>query len=126
MVIIGCFNCNAIFVSQPFDNARKLRAFAIYGQSHFHIQVCIVKDIMCVVLIIGLRDFIIIVDALKLFAKIAIVLNKVCTMVGVGLFPDIFILTAAFHFILHGLIELLKRIFYLSRCLLDFGDSLNG
>ena len=125
-VIIGCSNWNLIFVSQTSDNASKLRAFAISGKSHFHIQVCIVKEISCVVLIIILRDFIIIVDAFKLFAKIAIVLNKVCPMVGVGPIPDISILTEDFHFLLHGLIELLKLIFYLSCCLLDVGDSLNG
>ena len=125
-VIIGCSNWNTIFVSQNFDNVSKLRAFAMSRQSHFYIQVCIVKDIRCVVLIISLRDFIIIVDAFKLFAKIAIVLNKVCPMVGVGFIPDISILTAAFRFLLHGLIELLKRIFYLSSRLLDVGDSLNG
>ena len=125
-VIIGCSNWNAIFVSQTFDNASKLRAFAVSGKSHFHIQVCIVKDIRCVFLIISLRDLIIIVDAFKLFAKITIVLNKVCPMVGVELITYISIPTAAFHFILHGLIKLLKRIFYLRCRLLDVGDSLNG
>ena len=124
--IIGCSSWNAIFVLQTFDNASKLRYFAISGQIHFHIQVCIVKDIRCVVLIIILRGFIIIVNAFKFFAKIAIVLNKVCSMVGVGLIPDISILAAAFHFLRHGLIELLKRIFYLSSRLLDVGDSLNS
>ena len=67
-----------------------------------------------------------IIDAFKFFVKIAIALNKVCPMVGVGFIPDISILTADFRFLLHGLIELLKRIFYLSSRLLDVGDSLNG
>ena len=125
-VIIGCSNWNFVLFSQKFDNASKLRAFAIRRKRHFHIQVCIVKYIRCVVLIISLRDFIFIVDAFKFFAKIAIVLNKVCSMVGVGFIPDISILTAAFHFLLHGLIKNLKRIFYLSSCLLGVVDSLNG
>ena len=47
-------------------------------------------------------------------------------MVRVGFIPNISILTSDFHFLLHGLIELLKRIFYLSSRLLDVGDSLNG
>ena len=81
---------------------------------------------MCVVLIIRLRYFIIIVDTFKLFVKIAIVLKKVCSMVEVGIIPDISILPAAFRFLLHGLIELMKRIFYLRSRLLGVGYSLNG
>ena len=88
-------------------------------------QVCTVKYIRCVFLIISLRDLIIIVDAFKLFAKITIVLNKVFPMVGVGFIPNISILAAYFHFLLHGLIKLLKRIFYLSSHLLDIGNSPN-
>ena len=125
-VIIGCSNWNAIFVSQTFDNASKLRDFAISGKNNFHIQVCIIKDIRCLVLIISLRDFIMIADAFKFFAKKVIVLNKVCSMVRVGFIPDISILAAYFHFLLHGLIKLLICIFYLSSCLLDVGDILNG
>ena len=97
-VITGCSNWNATFFSQTFDNASNLRAVAISRKSHFHIQACIFKDIRCVVLIIRLRDFIIVVDALKLFAKIATVINKVCPMVGFGIIPDVSILTAVFHF----------------------------
>ena len=67
-VTIGCSNWNTIFVSQTFDNASKLRAFVISGQSHFYIQVCIVKEISCVVLIISVRDLIIVLDAFKFFA----------------------------------------------------------
>ena len=125
-VIIGCSNWNAIFVSQMVDNACKLRAFTISGQSHFHIKVFIVKYTRSVVLIIRLRDFIIIVDAFKFFAKIAIDINKVYPMVVVGFIPDIFILTADYLFFLHGLTKRLKHIFYLSICLLSVGDSLNG
>ena len=121
-VIIGCYNWNSIFVSQTFENASKLRAFAISGKIHFHIQVCIVKYIRCVILILSLSDFIIILDAFKSFTKIAIVLNKVCPMVGVELITYISIPTADFHFILHGLIGLLKRIFYLSFRLINVGD----
>ena len=124
-VIIGCSYWNSIFVLQTFENASKLWAFAISGQSHFHIQVCIVKDIRCVVLIISLRDFIIIVDAFKFFVEISVVINKVLPMVRVGLIPNISILTAAFHFLLHSLIKILKRIFYIISHLLNAGESLN-
>ena len=93
---------------------------------HFHIQVCIVNDIRCVVLIISLRDFIIVLDEFKLFAKIAIVINKVCPMVRVGIIPGVFILTADFHSLLHVLIKLLKFIPYLCSRLLNFSDPLNG
>ena len=125
-VIIEYSNWNSIFVSQRFGNTSKLRDFSISGQIHFYIEVCIVKDIRCVVLIISLGYFIIFVDAFKLFTKIVIVLDKVCPTVGVGFIPDIPILTAYFHFLLHGLIKMLKRIFYISSHLLDVGDSLNG
>ena len=80
---------------------------------------------MCVVLIISLRDFIIVLDAFKFFAKIAIVINKVCPMVWFGIIPDVSILTADFHSLLHSLIKLLKRIPYLHSCLLDVGDPMN-
>ena len=108
------------------DNASKLGACTISGKIHFHVQVCIVKDIRRVVLIIRLRDFIIIVDAFKLFAKIAIIINMVCPMVGVGLIPHVSILTADFHSVLHGLIEFLRRIPYLRSRLLNVGEPLNG
>ena len=103
-VIIGCYNWNAIFVLQKFDSASKIRDFSISGQSHFHIKVCIVKDIRCVFLIISLRDFIIVVDAFNFFAKTAIVLNNVFPMVVVGLIPYVSILTEALYYILNGLI----------------------
>ena len=47
-------------------------------------------------------------------------------MFGVELFPDVSILIGAFHYLLHGLIELLKRIPYLCSHLIDVGDPLNG
>ena len=96
-----------------FDNARKLRAFSISGKSHLLIQVCIVKDIRCVVLIISLSYFIIVVYAFKLFAKFSIVLNKVYPMVRFGLIPDLSILAAAFSCLMHGIIKILKLITYL-------------
>ena len=123
--IIVCSNWNAIFFLQTFENASKLRAFAISGKIHFHIQVCIVKDIRFVVLIISLRDFIIVLDTFKFFAKVAIILNKFCPMVGVGLIPYVSIFTADFYSLLHVLIELLKRILYLCSRLLGVGDPLN-
>ena len=104
----------------------KLRALAIYGKIHFHIQVCIVKDSRCVFLIISLRYFIIVIDAFKLFAKIAIVLNKIFPMVRVSLIPNLSILPVAFDSLLHGFINIFKCIPYLRSHLLDVGDPLNG
>ena len=124
-VIIGYFNWNDIFVLPTFDNASKLLSFNISGKSHARIKVCIVKDIMCIVLITGLRYFIIVVDAFKFFAKIAIVLNKVYPMVRVGPIPNVSILAADFHSLLHGLVEILKHIPYLCSRLLNVGDPLN-
>ena len=94
--ITGCSDWNAIFFLQTFENASRIQAFAISGKSHFHIQVCIVKNIRYVVLIISLRYFIIVVDAFKFFVEITIIINKVFPMVGVGLIPNVSILIADF------------------------------
>ena len=109
-VIIGCSNWNSISVLKTFDNASKLRAFTVSWNRHFHIQVRIVKYIMCVLPIISLRYFIIFVDAFNIFAKNSIVINKVCPMVGVVFIPNVSILNVDFYALLHGLIELLKHI----------------